>query len=341
MTTLHILGNPTGPVHILNRIDPFSIATIKFIQNMTKLGWNCIHYGVYGCDVECESVICLDTIYPNDRSRCIEEYNKNAGKEIAKRKHPGDLIMCFHGWENKVAAEANNDLKIVEPSIGYDTKAIFAPYRVFVSYAQMHMFYGERGMLMNPNWYDAVIPNAFTPSEFEFNADKKDYILYFGRVIEPKGLHIAIQATERSGHNLIIAGPGNLADLGYSTIPPHVTVVGVCDVEKRKELMKYAKAIIGPTYYVEPFGNMVAEGYFAGTPAITSDWGGFTETVVNGVTGFRCREMREFVNALNCIYTIDPYECRKYAMANYTEEIVHKQFDEYFKKISSGDFYRT
>ena len=341
MTTLHILGNPTGPVHILNRIDPFSIAIIKFIQNMTKLGWNCIHYSVPGCDVECESVICLNTIYPNNRSRCIEEYNKNAGKEIAKRKKPGDLIMCFHGWENKGAAEANNDLPIVEPYIAYDHAAVFAPYRVFVSYATMHLYYGHHKMLMTPSWFDAVITNGFTPDEFEFNADKEDYILYFGRIVESKGLHIAIQATERAGQNLIIAGPGNLSDLGYSIIPSHVTVAGVCDVEKRKELMKYAKAIIGPTHYIEPFGNMIVEGYLSGTPAITSDWGGFTETVVNGVTGFRCREMQEFVNALNCIYTIDPYECRKYAMANYTEEVVYKKYHNYFNKILSKDFYRT
>jgi glycosyltransferase involved in cell wall biosynthesis len=340
MSTLHILSNPTSPVHINNRIDPFSIAVVKFIKNMTKLGWNCIHYGVTGSEVDCELVVCLDTIDSN-RHTAIEQYNKKAAEEIKSRKQAGDLIMCFHGWENRVAAEANNDLPIVEPSIGYDTKAVFAPYRVFVSYAQMHMFYGERGMLMTPSWYDAVIPNAFTPSEFEFNATKKDYILYFGRVIENKGLHVAIQATEKTGHNLIVAGPGALSDIGYKEIPSHVTCVGLCNAEQRKILMRDAKAIIGPTYYVEPFGNMVAEGYFSGTPAITTDWGGFTETVVQGVTGFRCREFKQFVEALNNIDTIDPKDCREWADTNYAEEVVHAQFDDYFKKILSGTFYRT
>jgi glycosyltransferase involved in cell wall biosynthesis len=340
MPTLHILSNPTGPVHINNRIDPFSIAVIKFIKNMTLLGWNCIHYGVIGCEVDCESVICLNKI-SSDRNACTAQYNKQAAIEIAKRKKAGDLIMCFHGWENKVAAEANKDLPIVEPSIGYDTKAVFAPYRVFVSYAQMHMFYGERGMLMTPSWYDAVIPNAFTPSEFEFNEHKKDYILYFGRVIENKGLHVAIQATEKTGHKLIVAGPGNLSDMGYKEIPPHVTCVGLCNAEQRKILMRDAKAIIGPTYYVEPFGNMVAEGYFSGTPAITTDWGGFTETVQQGVTGFRCREFKDFTNALENIDTISPHDCREWAEYNYDEVVVHKKFDDYFKKILSGTFYRT
>lgn len=340
MKTLHILGNPTSPVHILNRIDPFSIAVIKFITNMTKLGWNCIHYGVAGCEVECESVICADGIN-KDRHTAITQYNKIAASEIAKRKRPGDMIMCFHGWENKAAAEANDDLPIVEPSIGYDTKAVFAPYRVFTSYAQMHMFYGEKGMLMEPSWFDAVIPNAFTPSEFEFSKTKKDYVLYFGRVVESKGINVAIQATERSGHNLVIAGPGTLADLGYTEIPAHVTCFGVANVDQRRALMRDAKAIIGPTYYVEPFGNMVAEGYFSGTPAITTDWGGFTETVVQGVTGYRCREMKDFVDALKNIWRIDPAVCRDWAWSNYEESVVHKKLDEYFRKILERNFYRT
>ena len=340
MPTLHILSSPDSPVHINNRIDPFSIAVVKFIKNMQLLGWNCIHYGIVGCEVDCETVMCLPHTY-NDQNKNTEHYTLEAGKAIKERKQTGDLIMCFHGWQNRGAAEVNSDLHIVEPSIGYDTKAVFAPYRVFVSYSQMHLFYGERNMLMNPSWFDAVIPNAFTPDEFEFSEIKKDYILYFGRVVESKGLHVAIQSTKETGHKLVIAGPGSLTDLGYNEIPEHVTCVGPCDVEKRKILMRDARAIIGPTYYVEPFGNMVVEGYFSGTPAITTDWGGFVDTVVNGVTGYRCREFKEFVNALNNIDKIDPYACRKWAEENYSETIVHEKFDFYFKKILSGSFYRT
>jgi len=340
MHTLHILSSPSDPVHINRRTDPFSIAVIKFIENMQHLGWNCVHYGIEGCEAPCETVMCLPTLTDNPHNN-RDVYNRAAGKEISLRKKQGDLIMCFHGWENQSATTPNIDLPVVEPSIGYDTAAIFAPYRVFTSYAQMHMFYGQRDMLMTPSWFDAVIPNAFTPSEFEFNADKEDYFLYFGRVIEAKGINIAIQATEKTGQRLIIAGPGSLTEMGYATVPDHVTCVGVCDSKQRKELMKNARAILGPSHYVEPFGNMVAEGYFSGTPAITTDWGGFVDTVIQGKTGFRCREFKDFVDAINNIDTIDPHYCRQWAMENYSEEVVHQKFDDYFKKILLSDFYRT
>lgn len=339
MPRLHILSSPDRPVHIDNRIDAFAIGVIKFVENMKQYGWECIHYGIAGCQVDCETVICLPNLHNNpDTNRSI--YNKNAAVEISKRKSPGDLIMCFHGWGNQEAAEANSDIPIVEPYIAYDHSAVFAPYRVFVSYATMHMFYGLRGMLMNPSWFDAVITNGFTPEEFEFKKEKSDYVLYFGRVIESKGINIAIQATEATGDNLVIAGPGTLQELGYTKIPDHVTCVGLCDAGQRKQLMSDAKAILGPTHYVEPFGNMVVEGYFSGTPAITTDWGGFTETVIDGVTGYRCREMREFIYALKNIDKINPETCRQWAEENYSEKVVYRKYHEYFLKIQAQNFYR-
>jgi glycosyltransferase involved in cell wall biosynthesis len=340
MTTLHILSSPYDPVHITNRINPFSISTIKFINYMTEFGWDCIHYGIQGSEVSCQNITCLENI-GTDKISNIAKYNERAGREIAARKQPGDMIICMYGVENKTAADANKDLKTVEPGIGYTVDAVFAPYRVFVSYAQMHMYYGSQKMTNNPSWFDAVIPNGITPSEFDYTEEKEDYLLYFGRVISTKGIDIAIQATEATGTKLIIAGSGSLADIGYKTTPSHVEVVGPCNAEQRRKLMAKARAIIGPTYYVEPFGNMIVEGYFSGTPAITTDWGGFTETVVQGVTGYRCREFKDFVAAIKNIDRIKSKDCRDWAISRYEDTIVHRQLDQYLRKIQLTDFYRA
>lgn len=338
MTTLHILSSPYSPVHTDNRIDPFSMLTWKFIHYMSKMGWKCIHYSVPGSQVDCEMVPCLDEIVA-DQDTNVVNYNNQAIIEIGKRKQPGDILLCFYGAAGKIAADAHADLKVVEPTICYQTSAIFAPYRVFGSYAQMHMFYGERGMLMNPAWFDTVIPNAISAHEFDYSEEKDDYFLYFGRVIETKGIHIAIQATEYTGKKLVIAGPGSLEYLGYPETPKHVVTLGLCNADQRRALMSKAKAILGPTYYIEPFGNMVVEGYMSGTPAITTDWGGFPETVQQGKTGFRCRDFKEFVDAINNIDSIKPKDCLDYALANYEDSVVHQKFDKYLKKIIQHNFY--
>jgi len=247
---IHVLVNPRTPTGLMNRVDPFAVHGFKYIKHLSP-HFEMVHYGIPGAQVDCEHIDIPTT--PKE----IQLFNKLAGEEIRKRASDGDIIACFFGVDNQVACEMNPNCKPVEPSIGYRANGIFAPYRVFTSYANMHMFYGERGMLMNPSWFDEVIGNPFTVSEFEYKEQKEDYFLYFGRVCEEKGVHLAIQATERLGKKLIIAGPGSLQQLGYSSTPKHVEIFGIANAEQRKELMKNAKALIGLTYYVEPFGNMI------------------------------------------------------------------------------------
>lgn len=331
MTTLHILSNPDKPTDFNITTDPFSAIIWNFVDQIQKFGYKTIHYGLQGSNVIGKHIDCP----PGNN-----EYNRYCGETISKIKKPNDLILCFYGTGNRLASEMNPDIKTVEPSIGYRTSGVFAPYRVFTSYAHMHFFYGEHGMLMNPSWFDEVIPNAFKVSEYEFSEKKDNYFLIFGRVIEEKGIHLAVQVTERIGARLIIAGPGSLEYLGYKSIPKHVEYVGVADREMRKTLMKNAKGLFAPTYYVEPFGNMVVDALISGTPVITTDWGGFLDTNPDKRTGFRCRSFADFVRATENISSINPYDCRNYALSNFSEEIIYPKFDKYLKKVITNDFYK-
>lgn len=330
---VHVLGNPRVPTGLMNRIDPFAVHAYKYIKHISNY-FEVVHYGVEGAQVDCEHV----NVPPINNGN-VEEFNRVAGEEIAKRKSPGDIIVCFYGIENQQACKMNPDCKAVEPSIGYRTNGVFAPYRVFTSYAQMHYFYGERGMLMNPSWFDDVIGNPFTVSEFDYCDKKEDYFLYFGRVQEDKGVNLAIQATEKAGKKLIIAGPAeNLKHLGYDRVPDHVELAGYCDPVKRNKLMGGAKALLGLTYYLEPFGNMVIEANLCGTPVITTDWGAFPEIVIQGKTGYRVRDFKSLLDAIENIESINPIDCNKWGL-NFSDEAIHYKHYQYLLKVIKSDFY--
>ena len=328
---IHVLVNPRNPTGLMNRVDPFAVHAYKYIKHLLP-HFHIIHYRVPYSQVYCEHIDIPTS--PKE----IKRFNEIAGEEIRKRASDGDLIVCFFGVDNQLACEMNPNCKPVEPSIGYRANGIFAPYRVFTSYANMHMFYGERGMLMNPSWFDDVIGNPFTISEFEYNEKKEDYFLFLGRVCEEKGIHLAIQATEKMGKKLVIAGPGSLKALGYDRVPDHVEVFGVADAEQRKHLLKNAKALIGLTHYVEPFGNMIIEANLSGTPVITTDWGAFPEIVLEGQTGYRVRDFKSLLTAIENIDKIASFDCREWGL-NFSDEEIHDQHRRYLEKVIKNKFY--
>jgi glycosyltransferase involved in cell wall biosynthesis len=81
-----------------------------------------------------------------------------------------------------------------------------------------------------------------------FNPKKEDYFLYMGRVYNGKGVNVAIQATEKAGVKLIIAGQ---KEEGYH-LPDHVEYIGYADVPTRKKTTPVALAATLPVMAIIP-----------------------------------------------------------------------------------------
>lgn len=245
--------------------------------------------------------------------------------EMSKRIEQKDFICLIGGYSHKPIADYFPAHTSVEFGIGYP--GTFAKYRVFESYAWMHSIYAQHKLAssVDGNFFDAVIPGYLEPEMFPLQEKKDDYYLFIGRLIDRKGYRIAQEVCQTLGKRLILAGAG--PQDGYGEF------VGAVGPEERAKLMGGAIATFAPTLYIEPFGNVVPEAHFCGTPTITTDWGAFTETNINGVTGYRCRTLAEFIQAAEDVKSLDPKTIYETAKDKYSLEAIAPQYDKYFRRL--------
>lgn len=319
---------------------------VKFCKMMTQRGHEVIHYGHEYSDVIChEHVNVLNnkdfeiSYGEHDYKQKFFKFNiddhayktfySNAIIEIQKRKQKNDFLLAFWGHGVKQICDAHEDMIVVEPGIGYGS-GHFAPFKIFESYAIYHAYCGLSSVLnSSQHYYEVVIPNYFDLQDFQFNDKKDDYFLYLGRVCNDKGVHIAIDACQRTNSKLLIAGQKE-----DFVVPQNENIqyIGYADIEKRRDLLSKAKAVLMPSQYLEPFGGVQIESLLSGTPTITNDWGVFSENNLHGITGFRCRTMGDYINAIKKIHTISPKKCREWG-ENFSLEKVAPMYEKYFTDI--------
>lgn len=333
----------------------FTQKVFKLCAMLHRRGHTVIHYGHVDSDVECtENVGVTDNALlleaygsynwrkeffkHNNGDLAHQTFYKRAIEEVGKRKQKGDFLLLF--WGQRPVMDAHSELIAVEPGIGCFNR-LFAPFNVFESYAVQNAVYGIMEN-KNPNFYDVVIPNYFDPADFDYREKKDDYFLLLGRIVWLKGGAIAVDLAKRLGFRLIIAGQGDYEATFNEKPPPNVEIVGYADVHKRRKLLAGAKALFQCTLYNEPFGGTTIEAMMSGTPVITTDSGAFPETVIHGVTGYRCRTMDQFMWATKNIDKIKPKACREWALANYSMDRVTHMYEEFFQMcadVQKSGFY--
>ena len=215
----------------------------------------------------------------------------------------------------------------VEYSIGY--VGTYAKYRVFQSEAWRHVVYGAQNLANDGGrFFDTVIPGFFDPAAFPVH-EPEDYVCYVGRFIPKKGVAVVCEAARRAGVKLKLIGHGDASIITYGEN------LGAVNEATRNEVMAKARALICPTIYVEPFGCISPEAQMCGTPVISTDFGGFTESVRHGMTGYRCTMLGEFVDAIHRVELLDRAQIRQMAIDRFSMDTAARSYTEYFRRLNT------
>ncbi len=203
-------------------------------------------------------------------------------------------------------------------------KNVFPKYKhlnwISMSYAQ------RRDMPEDTNWvaniYHGIDPSRFAPNY----TPRGDYVAYLGRIIESKGVHLAIAAAKKAGVRLKIAGKhyaGHGKDAYWrEKIEPElgdkIKYVGFLKTdEEKQDFLGNARALIVPSTFNEPFGMVLIEALACATPLIGLDSGALPEIIQDGNNGVVVTKaesdsetIRLLANAMQDAAKIDRQNCR-------------------------------
>ena len=347
---IHIVGIARNPSTPNIAVDPYARASYWLTTLLHRKGIEVYYYGHKSSTIECtQKFEIVDdnflkqyfiTEFTNtqwvDSQEAQDIFTEQSYKALLPNIKQGDIIACMWSPQIPHLKELQQyGVKVVDAHIGH-LSYLGADYNVFTSTANQHFIYGKFN-LDQGRWYDTVIPPICDSiGEFEYDEEKEGYILYIARLIDSKGIHIFLDIAKHfSNKKFIIAGQGDISNFN---LPPNVQYVGYAHLEDRKKLLSKASAVISATYYIEPFGLTTIEANLSGTPVITTPWGGYADNVVEGVTGFKCSNFSDFINAINNLDQIDPKECRKFG-EKFTAESLINQYINYFNKINKSTWY--
>lgn len=345
--TFHVVGLPHTQTTVAYDNCAFTAKVRKFCDMMKSLGHTVYVYGSedFECDYD-EALTCITkaeqqdiigVFGPEDIHKAAfgselphwQIFNRRVIQHMNRLIRPKDFICIMGGLGHKPITDAFPEIKACEFGIGYPGS--YLPHRVFEAYAWMHMSYGHQQVLHAAlgNNYDRVIPSYFEEELFPFSEEKDDYFMFIGRMTALKGWRVAVEACEAFGAPLVVAGLGEDAE----KLPSWVDYRGLVGPKERGELMSRARAIFVPTLYVEPFGSVSAESMMTGTPVLTTDWGAFPELVRQGIDGFRCRTLQQFLDGMEAVDDLDKKAIRDFAMERFGMANVRWQYQDYFEDL--------
>ena len=176
--------------------------------------------------------------------------------------------------------------------------------------------------------------------DFKLGGPVEDYYLITGRHVSYKRLDLAIEACNRLGRRLIIAGSGPDTARLRKLAGPTVEFTGQCAFEDLKRYYARARAFLMPGE--EDFGIAPVEAMASGRPVIAFGSGGAKETVVPGLTGhlFTAQTVDSVADAIlafeACEGSFDPQAIRAHALTFSRERFLNEFADFVDAALKTG-----
>ncbi len=130
----------------------------------------------------------------------------------------------------------------------------------------------------NPGSANERLPDERNADRFaEFLAGERPTLLYFGKLIRNKGVHLLLEALERVDARAVIVGFGDYRDELEAMAGPHALFTGPLEHRHLVHLIPLAEVTVVPSIFPEAFGMVAAEAAAGGSLPLVARHSGLAE----------------------------------------------------------------
>jgi len=206
---------------------------------------------------------------------CPNHMMYNSASEICEKCIGGKFINCFKG--KCIHSSAAKSLIGSAEGYFWNAKGVYKYIdKIICPSAFIKAKLDTNSVLKNKT---AVLHNFIDKAE-KIDVQKEDYVLYFGRFSEEKGIRTIAECKDIQ---FICAGSGPLDE--YISKYSHIKNVGFKSGKELEMLIRKAKCSVYPSIWYENCPFSVMESISLGTPVAGADIGGIPELIEDGKTG--------------------------------------------------------
>ncbi len=152
----------------------------------------------------------------------------------------------------------------------------------------------------NPGNASERLPDEGNAERLEaFLAGDTPTVVYFGKLLYNKGVHLLLEAMKKINARAVIVGFGDYRDELEGLADPATTLfTGPLEHRHLEHLLAYADACVVPSIFPEAFGMVAAEAAAAGCPPLVANHSGLAE-IAQGLAEDYPPELRELASFTN------------------------------------------
>jgi glycosyltransferase involved in cell wall biosynthesis len=205
------------------------------------------------------------------------------GRKIVYCYNPARWLYQTSQYQAQAGVARRAALAGLRPVLERADKSAAASASEYVAISQVvrrriRDVYGRDSIVLHP-------PPALTPDGPMVPVDiEPGFLLCVSRLLPYKNVDVLVEAVrQRPAERLVVVGHGPAGQQLRAGAPPNVRFLGPVTDPVLRWLYANCKALVAASF--EDFGLTPLEAATFGRPSIALRWGGFLETVVDGVTG--------------------------------------------------------